>query len=40
MLNVQALLYLASGAVAYFGLRTVRQQRRPVVRRRATVDVG
>ncbi|MGC4880227.1 hypothetical protein ACLQ26_28645 [Micromonospora sp. DT43] len=39
VLNVQALLYLASGAVAYLGLRSARQQR-AAVRQRATVDVG
>ncbi|MEU7799394.1 MFS transporter [Micromonospora arborensis] len=39
VLNVQALLYLASGAVAYVGLRSVRQER-SAVRQRATVDVG
>jgi MFS family permease len=39
VLNVQALLYLASGAVAYLGLRTTRPQRH-AVRRRDTVDIG
>ena len=39
VLNVQAVLYLASGAVAYVGLRSVRRQR-PAERQRATVDVG
>ncbi|WP_018218053.1 MFS transporter [Salinispora vitiensis] len=39
VLNVQAALYLAAGAVAYVGLRSVLQQR-PVLRERSTVDIG
>lgn len=39
VLNVQAALYLASGAVAYLGLRAVLRQRRDL-RQRSTIDIG
>ncbi|MEH0937755.1 MFS transporter [Micromonospora psammae] len=39
VLNVQAALYLAAGAVAYVGLRSVLRQR-SALRQRSTVDIG